>query len=354
MSLQKERQKPPLAVKAVKGIYIKYGEGQSMVIPSGTTVLQNMNTYYLNIPKLLEFFTKSPIVGLVHFKSPQTDGFVLFGEKRIENAFFKFGKKSLFGGAAIEKLTETAERLNYSVDIQRVQKEAFSYWASLSDTEVTHKDLDSDFTSLQKLITKLTGEKLTGYIEVAITNTNEGGAIFFHEGKIVGGAFSWEDSKIRDNAAGLAQLIDKSTRSGATFSVRSIKGGAGSDGFAATSMVSPKAMLAMLQETLVIFEQVVAKHSSASEEFARILKRKFVDKADAHPCLDPFAGEFTYENGTIEYDGDTPVGEMGAGLVECIEEIANELGVKSQLKSALAPVAKKYPVAMQSCAGNLI
>lgn len=344
------------AKKAALGRFIIYGEGQSMVIPTGTPVLTNMNTYYLHIPKLIEFFVKSSMVGLVHFKAPQNDGWVLFGEKNVENVFFKSGKESLFGGDAIEKLTETAEKINFSVDIQKVAKGAFDYWAKLAHTVTIHKNLDSEFTSLQKLITKLTSESLTGYIEVSVTNTNESGAIFFYEGKIVGGAFSWEDSMVRDSTESLALLIDKSQRNGASFTVKSAGAvdGAATRKMSATSMVSPKMMLGMLQETMIVFEKLIDKKAKGGNNFTRILKQKFVDKADDYPYLDPFSGEFSYEDGEIVYDSDTPVGDMCGGLVDCLGEIADELGIRADLKKALEPVEKKYPVAMQTCATVLV
>lgn len=356
---------PPPASSAIKkpkketsqvvlGRYFRFGKGKSMVIPAGAPILKNMNTYYLHIPKLIEFFTQSPITGLVRFRAAQTEGFVLFGETQMESAFLVSGKESFVGAEAVERIGEMAEKVNMGVDIEQVPKNMYAYWASLAHTTVIHKDLDSGFTSLQKLISKLTDEKLTGYIDVTVAKTDERGAIFFNGGKIVGGAFSWEDQNIRDNAESLAALIDKSQQNGATFSVHSTK--VASEGtqtrLSTTSMVAPKAMLAMLTDLLKVVEVVVEKETQ--EDFMRALKRKFVEKADTYPYLDPFAGEFSYDDGVIEYDSDTPVGEMCGGLVDCLSELADDMEITAEVKASVATLVKKHPTAINTCAQALL
>jgi hypothetical protein len=73
-----------------------------------------------------------------------------------------------------------------------------------------------------------------------------------------------------------------------------------------------------------------------------LLNRKFVEKADRYPFLDPFAAEFKYADEKIKFDGDTTDKELTQGVLESITELAAELDALTQFKSNLVTWMKKY------------
>ena len=77
-------------------------------------------------------------------------------------------------------------------------------------------------------------------------------------------------------------------------------------------------------------------------DFTKLLKKKFVENADKYAFLDPFAGEFDYTNRTIDFSGAASDGELIDGVVNSIRELAQELGILPQLKSASMEWSDKY------------
>jgi hypothetical protein len=93
---------------------------------------------------------------------------------------------------------------------------------------------------------------------------------------------------------------------------------------------------------MAIFERTVSAKKSIPSDFATVLNRKFVEKADRYPFLDPFAAEFKYANEKIKLEGDTTDEELTQGLVESIKELAAELDALTQFKRNLVTWMKKY------------
>jgi hypothetical protein len=93
-------------------------------------------------------------------------------------------------------------------------------------------------------------------------------------------------------------------------------------------------LLKVLQDTISTMETVVdgliKKGTFGSE-----LKRALVEKSNEYPFLDPFAAEFTYEDGKIVFTGNTNVQELTRGLGEClgltIEALSNKFSKRKIL-----------------------
>jgi hypothetical protein len=101
-------------------------------------------------------------------------------------------------------------------------------------------------------------------------------------------------------------------------------------------------VLTAVEELMVIFERTTRKVKNLDSDFATLLNRKFVEKAEKYPFLDPFAAEFKYADQKISFIGDTTDAEMLQGVLESIAEIAEEIGVQRQFKGNLDTWAKKY------------
>ena len=80
-----------------------------------------------------------------------------------------------------------------------------------------------------------------------------------------------------------------------------------------------------LKEIVQIFEGVLSKAeklvdgSSQKGTFRRIFKKSIIEKSEQYPFLDPFGGEFDYEDGMIHFTGDVKEKEFTQGIGECLQ-----------------------------------
>ena len=315
-----------------------------VIIPREKPVIENLNIYYLDIKKLFEHFQGEIGSGGVFFKSHSAEGAIFFDEDELLNGYFQEKDNILIGDEAIDQLIQAGSDQNYSVSIYRISQEEVYFWSSLPSAEKIYKDLSTDFTDLEGLIKKMSLEKLTGYIDVSISDGMEGGLIFISNGEIIGGSYSWGGEKMSSSKNNLEILIDKTKKSGGIFQVSRIPMKREKVAGESKEQVSDTKLdaLAMLEEFLGVFETVVSTGKKKGEGFSGILKKKFVEKAEEYTFLDPFAGEFEYSDRKIKYSGQASEKELADGVFASVKELAEELGILTELKKYMESWNDKY------------
>lgn len=315
-----------------------------VIIPREKPVIENLNVYYLDIKKLLEHYQGEIGTGGVYFKSHAAEGVIFFDKDDLLNAFYEERDLGLVGAQAVEHLVNAGGQHNFTVHIYQLSLEEVYFWASIPSAEKIYEGLSTEFTDLEGLIRKMSSEKLTGYIDVSISGGKEGGLIFIINGKIMGGSYSWDNGEPGPTQKNQELLIRKTKETAATFNVCRIplskmKGG----GESRTSFAKPsKAVLGMLEELMVIFENTVAVRKKVKSDFTKLLKKKFVENADRYAFLDPFAGEFDYANRKIEFSGAASDKELTEGVINSIRELAQELGILAELLETCAEWSGQY------------
>jgi len=315
-----------------------------VIIPREKPVIENLNIYYLDIRKLFEHFQGEIGSGGVFFKSHSAEGAIFFDENELLNGYFQEKDTMLTGNAAIDQLIQAESEHNYSVSIYRISQEEIYFWSSLPSAEIIYKDLSTDFTNLDGLIKKMSSEKLTGYIDVAIGDGIEGGLIFISNGEIIGGSYSWGGEKTDSSQSNLKILVDKTKKSGGIFNVSRISMKRDKVADESKEQVSDANLdiLAMLEEFLGVFETVVPTGKNKGAGFSSILKKKFVEKAEEYAFLDPFAAEFEYSDRKIKYFGQAGEKELANGVITSVKELAEELGILTEVKKNMTTWADKY------------
>jgi hypothetical protein len=248
------------------------------------------------------------------------------------------------GAAAMDRLVEAAADHNFVINIYEISPDRIYFWASLTEAEEIHRDLSTEFTDLEGLIKKMGSEKLTGFIDVSIDKGNETALVFFNNGEIIGGTYSWEKQGLNPSKDSLELLVQKTKDSGGIFNVSKISS---TSGIVDEKKEGPKEepqadTSTMLEGLLVIFERLTHSNKRIKSDFNTLLKRKLVEKADKYIFLDPFAGEFEYSDQRISFSGGTSEMELANGIIEAVVELAEELDILPQLKEELAPWFKKY------------
>jgi hypothetical protein len=315
-----------------------------VVIPKQHPVLENLNVYYLNVKKLLEHFQGEIGSGGVYFKSHAAEGVIFFDQNELINGFFQDRDIKISGSEAIERLLAAGDNYNLTVNIYEIGAEEVYYWAGIPTAEKIYRDLSTEFTDLEGLIKKMSSEKLTGYIDVSISDGQETGLLFLMNGKMMGGAYSWSNGSPSPSQKNRDLLVQKTKELGGSFNVcrialNNLEKNNEPD---LEQQRPPQRVIAMLEELLAIFEKLVGSKKKKSMDFQKVLRQKFVQHAERYAFLDPFAGEFEYFDQRIKYSGQTSDAHLVDGVFTIVKEMALELGLLSTLIEKLDSWSLKY------------
>jgi hypothetical protein len=96
----------------------------------------------------------------------------------------------------------------------------------------------------------------------------------------------------------------------------------------------------ILQEILSQVEKLVDGTSRKKGLFIKIFKESLIEKSEEFPFLDPFAGEFEYREGTIQFTGEVGIKDFTKGIVECLVATLSRLE-KELPKDKILPLKLK-------------
>lgn len=315
-----------------------------LIVPKEKPVLTNLNTYYLKLDKLIEHCQGEMGAGGIYFKSASAQGVVYFDSDEILNGYFSDKNAELLGQSAVEELMQAESSYNFSIDIYGIPFENVYFWSSTPAAEKIYKDLSTEFTDLEGLIKKMGAEKLTGYIDILIGNGQESGMMFFAGGEIIGGSFSWGPVESHSVKASSKQLVEKAKKVGGVFQVCRIPIDAvqASPAKAARPSGRLQHVLRMLEEFLGIFETLYNSRKDKEADFNSLIRKKFVENAERFTFLDPFAGEFDFNDRKIRFSGAADDAELANGIIVSTTELAEDMGMQEEMRKYLASWQRKY------------
>ena len=321
-----------------------------IVIPKEDPIIGHLNSYYVQIEKLIEHCQGEVGCGGLYFKSLSSEGILFFDKDEILNGVFAQKGEEITGPEAVEPLIQSSESTNYALSVYLLRADDIYFWSTMPDAKRIYQDLTTEFTDLEGLVKKMKSEGLTGFIEVQIGGGQGGGLVFFNSGQVSGGSYSWGSGDRKRDETDQKKLIRLSKEHGGSFHVSRITmdESGRSEGNALdleAEEVDDRPSLRIVTamgEMIAIFERTVQSLKTIDNDFATLLSRKFVEKADRYPFLDPFAAELRYANQELLVEGDATDEELTSGLCEAIRELAQELGASSKLKNNLVNWNKKY------------
>ena len=319
-------------------------------IPKENPIFANLNSYYVKIERLIEHFQGEVGCGALSFKSSSSEGILFFDKDEILNGIFLQKNDELTGSGAIDLLIQSSESTNYSLSVYLLRAEDIYFWSTMPTAKRIYQDLTTEFTDLEGLIKKMKSEGLTGFIEVSIGDAKGEGLIFFNNGQVSGGSYSWGSGDNQRGEEDQKKLVQLTKDHGGAFHVsripmheNNLADGADDELHAEEVLDKPSTrIITAMEEMMAIFERTVRTQKNIASEFVTLLNRKFVEKADRYPFLDPFAAEFKYANEKIIFEGDTTDKELTQGILESITELSAELDASVQFKSNLVTWMKKY------------
>ena len=139
-----------------------------LVIPRENPTLGNMNSYYVQIPRLIEHFQGEVGCGALHFRSSASEGIIFFDKDEILNGLVSGRQGEKTGRDVMAQLIQSTESTNYMLSVYKIRTEDIYLWSTIPNAKRIYQDLSTEFTDLDGLVKKMRTEELTGFIEIYI------------------------------------------------------------------------------------------------------------------------------------------------------------------------------------------
>jgi hypothetical protein len=280
------------------------------------------------------------------------DGVVFYSKKRLINPCCIVAEKEYFGNDAITAIEKIAAIKNCTIDVYNIDENQVFFWTNVPRAKTLYDNLTTDLTDLSKLLRKVEVEKITGMIEVSIKGETKPSLMLFYQGSLVG---TYRPS-LGDNLTSDDSVVDylrgETSTHGGSFCVKTIPVDEVVTEAHSNAVpdhkpdVKTAEILALVAEMIYALESLISGRAKGHDPFALILKKKFIDKVDAYPFLDPFADEFGYGDRKVRFDGGATPVELAHAVGRCVLEIADDYRLKADLEREFSRLREHYPSAM--------
>lgn len=318
-----------------------------MIFPKAQALYESLNTSFTNIGELLLNLQANSVTGYVQISFWEYEGILFLDNGSIINAIEETKGRRKTGQDAVSNVTAQAKTRDGSINVYGLSGEMVTMLSSVVESEVVHKDLSTDYTSLDKLITKLQDEGHTGYIEVVLKNERGSGIIFLQVGEPIESILS-NGGEVVSGTEILSRIVQTASTLGATFNVyKATLEEAFIEGTEIMAGFDLPQLLEVWGEIINTVEGVTDGLSGAGH-FLNTFKDTQIEKADEYPFLNPFDNEFKYKDGQVAFYGES-VTNLSRGLGECLGAAVGKLAAESpeanlsdQIRTELAPIKEKH------------
>jgi hypothetical protein len=316
---------------------------EMIVFPREEPVIENLNSYYLDVSKLLEHYQGQLNSGTIHFASAFAEGAIFFDKDGLLDGVYENREEKLLGKEAVARFIHVTGGDNYTIAVFKIQADELYFWTSLLGATRVYEGLSTEFTDLEGLIRKMTSERLSGYIEISLNQSPEEGLIFFRNGHVVGAASSRENGRLDRSGKSKDWIIQAAKDMGGVFHVSKISH-AKPEAEKEASEVPREKIFKAMEELLVELETHIHHKKSTKRDFGILLRKQCIDLAETYPFLDPFADEFAYNDQKIRFKGGASEERVAEGLLTAMKKLAEETGLQTEFRKSLDEWVKKYDI----------
>ncbi len=329
-----------------------------MIFPKGEVLHRNLSTAYTNIPALLSTLKTGDFSGTIEIEFPENKGVIFVDSGEIINAEAKIStdSKRIVGQEAVQTLLKLSNQKDGVINIYRLSPERVAIVASNLQHEIVFKGLSTDFTRLDRLLLKLREEKHNGFIEVLTKEHQAMGVLFLEGGEPVEMFTTPESGPSVFGRKSIPIFVENAIKQGAIFDVYKSQGKVLQKEIKEIREVREikeirekkvperaedfKEIIPILQEILSQAEKLVDGSSRRKGLFHKVFKESLVERSEEFAFLDPFAGEFEYREGAIQFTGEIGVKDFTKGIVECL--VSTLLRLEKELpKDKILPLKLK-------------
>lgn len=323
-----------------------------LVIPVEKPILKGLQSYYLHLPKFIDHHRNESSACAIHLKAATTEGVFYLDSGECIGAFCVSGQTTLQDEQAAALLLEASERQNFQVSVYEIDPALVRFWAQAINARPLHRDLTSDITDLDRLITKMSRERLNGFIEAASHDGSISGILFFQAGEIVHARLDSSESP-QSIASVRSRLSEEIKAKGGSFQVSTVSVPEESrtipiDGTPLRgeknrkpldsrrqSAENGRGLIAALEELLQLVESLCREQRKAAD-FGALWRKAALQAADRYGFLDPFAKEFHYAEGRIHLEIPVEDRLLAAGILDCVQTVVASLGLKGPFQEKAA------------------
>jgi hypothetical protein len=303
-----------------------------MIFPKGKVKHQDLLTSYTDLPALLSNLKSGEFSGTIEIEFPEKKGILFIDSGEIINAEAEVRGDSnrMIGPEAIQYLLSLSKQKDGILNIYHFLPEQVAIIASNLQYEIFFKELSTDFTRFDRLLLKLREEKHYGFIEVFTKNQKPMGVVFLQEGEPTEMFMTSESGPSVFGRKLIPTFVENAVKEGATLNVYRTQGKISKEEKGAIGEAKdPNELILIYQEVLSKMENLVDR-TSEKGKFLRTFKKSLLEKSDEYPFLDPFANQFEYREGKIQFDGDVAEKDLEKGIIECLRSTVSHLSKELQ------------------------
>jgi hypothetical protein len=321
-----------------------------MIFPKGEVAYENLRTAFVDLNSFLQTLKEDNFTGYLQMSFWDYEGILFLEAGEIVNAIVETQGKRSGGEEAMENIILMSKQKDGRINVYRLIPEMVTILASTTMKEATYKDLSTEFTSLDKLLDKLSKEDHSGFIDITLNDKKGWGIILFQEGEIIEAVMADEKSVGVSGKNSLEKIVEEVEKRGATFNVyRAALEGRVDRAIMTQNQDLQGVVIEVMQEVVRTIEFVVDSSAKRTGTFLENLKKAQIEKSDDYPFLDPFAAEFEYKDGEIQLQGKVPVEKFIRGIKDCIYLTLDKtpLDITKQelyarIKTSLQPTIEKF------------
>ncbi len=323
-----------------------------MLIPREKPYLQGLNSYYLQLEKFITHLQGEIGSGALHCSSRSLEMLIYFNESEIVSSMVQQQADKISRPASFEIARNLFYEASYAVNVQFLDNNAIFFWAQMPPFQWAKSALKSSEIPLPDLIFRLGQKQFAGFIDVQLVGRPENGLLFFHEGKRIGGSYSWGNGGLSRANADYTDLLGRVQSAAATFTFGSFvrENGTVSGGDGAqlpeqeeTGSATGDLRLA-LEEFLACFVQTMRQKTRIDPVLA--LQEHFQVKTLNFPFLDPARGFFEYTGGEVSFSSNAPVDKVTRAVITCAWELVRMHNCRDAFAQTLRTM-KHLPVLHQ-------
>jgi len=305
-----------------------------VIFPRGEVVHKNLSTAYTDLSALLDTLQLEGFYGAIEFDFPKARGFLFVDHGEVINGEIRMGEDSerVVGQAAIQILLDFSVQKDGVISLYRLLPEQVILIANSLSHELVFKDLSTQFVRFEEFLLKLKEEKHTGFIEIMGKDHHPMGVLFIEGGEPIEMFTTPKGGPSVFGRMTIPIFIQNAAQYGAFFNVYGKKGISTQvedivtekeEGVPVEEGGAPAEREEGFEETLLLFHEFLSNAErmvdtlSSRGTFKKAFKKALIEKADEFVFLDPFAGEFEYNNGKIEFTGKAGKEEFARGITEC-------------------------------------
>lgn len=329
-----------------------------IIFPRSNLIINDLNSYYINLSKLLEHYQGLLNSGCIYFKSISSEAIIYFDDENIINGVLIEKNKLNKEQEAINYLIDNFDSKNYSISIYEIPQDFITYWANIYDSIIIKKIILNNFIELELLFKNYIFEKFTGTFEIK-NQLDHFFIFFFLNGNLFLSSSSEENWQLLDYNFVLSKLKDEcsegihiikliinvkttSLKQKYFISNSVISKNISSNIVHSIALEHPLKYIELLQNLMILFDKYFDSNKKSKEMFDKLLKKKFIEKVDKFAFLDPFSAEFSYNDGKILFTGSETHEILANSLIECLNEISNENKMNAWLKKHITGLEEKY------------